>query len=196
MGNEMTSKPLNAFAIFTITICIVSGVVGCSTFTPVPTRTAIATETPTSAKTPVPSATVTSTPEPSPTPYNGPNTVLYIQDDNQLFSIHADGSNQHEIAQGLNFSISPDKKKIVYRTAQTSASDQDEMIVLDVEQEKIVFRWRIPGYCEGFFMSSWFTWSPDSRRIAFILVPYDTVNPAPDCDLELNRENMGLYQID
>src|SRR5258706_7743646 len=131
MGNEMTSKPLNKFWNFTMAIYLVSAVVGCSTFTPIPTATAIATETTTATKMPVPSATITSTPEPSPTPYNGPNILFYIQNDNRLFSIHVDGSNQQELAQGLEFSISPDKKKIVYRTAQTLASDQDEMVVLD-----------------------------------------------------------------
>jgi len=164
----------------------------------IPTSTAIATEIATSTKTPFPSATVTSTPEPSPTPYIGPNILLYIQDDNQLFSVNADGSNHHEIAQGLEFSISPDKKKIVYRTAQTLASDQDEMVVLDVEQEKVVFRWQIPAFCKGYFMSSLFTWSPDSQRIAFILDSYDLIDhPAPDCKLENTYKDMGgLYQID
>ena len=163
---------------------------------PLPTPTAIATETATYTKTPFPSETITSTPEPSPTPYNGPNTLLYIQDDNQLSSINADGGNPREIAQGILFSISPDKKKIVYRTAERYASDQDEIIVLDVEQAEIVFRWRIPGYCEGFFMSSRFAWSPDSQRIAFILVRYDLVDPDPSCELEYNYEDMGIYQID
>src|SRR5262245_50752915 len=184
----MTSKPLNNFLLLTITFWSITTIVGCSALTPVSLPTVITTETAMSTKTPVPSATLTSTPEPSPTPYNGPDILFYIQDDNKLFSVHADGSNQHEIAQGIAFSVSPDKKKMVFRTAETYGSDSDEMVVIDLEQEKIILRWSIPGYCEGFFMSSYFTWSPDSRRIAFILVRYDLVDPTPDCELEYHYE--------
>jgi len=193
-----------------IIIWSISAVAGCSTSTPIPAPTFTAMASLPSASTTVPSATttasITETPvssatatflsKSSPTPYAGPNTLLYIQDDNRLFSIQGDGSNQHEIAQGIQFTVSPDKKKMVYRTAETNASNQDEMVVLDLEQEKIIYRWRIPGYCEGFFMSSRFAWSPDSQRIAFILVRYDLVDPAPDCKLEYNLEDWGIYQID
>ena len=196
MGNEMTSKSLSKLLIFTITIWIVSVAVGCSTFTPISTRSVMTTETVTSTKTPFQSETITSTPEPSPTPYNGSNILFYVQDDNQLFSIHIDGGNPQEIAQGILFAISPDKKKIAFRTAETYASDQDEMVVFDIEQEKVIFRWHIPGYCEGVFMSSRLAWSPDSQRIAFILVRYDLVDPDPSCELEYNYEDMGIYQID
>jgi len=165
-------------------------------FTPAPSPTVIATATAISTKTLVPSATITSTPEPSPTPYNGPNILFYIEDDYKLFSIYADGSNQREIAQGILFSLSPDKKKVVYRTAETYASDTDEMIVMDLAQDKIILRLSIPGYCEGFFMSSYFAWSPDSQKIAFTLTRHDLVDPTPYCELEYDYQDNGIYQID
>lgn len=192
----MTSKPLPKFLMLTITIWIVSAVVGCSALTPVPAPTAMATGTVISTKTPVPSATITSTPEPSPTPYNGPNILFYIQNDQKLFSVYADGGNQREIAQGVQFSFSPNKKKLVYRTAETFFSNDDEVIVLDLSQEEIIYRWNIPGYCEGVFTSSEFVWSPDSQRIAFTLTRYDGADPAQNCELEYDYEDMGIYQID
>lgn len=192
----MTSKSLNKFWILTITIWSASTVVGCSTFTPIPTVQVIATETATSTKTPIPSVTITSTPEPSPTHYNGPNILFYVQDDNRLFSINANGSNPQEIAQGILFAISPDKKKLVYRTAETYFSNYDEVVVWDLLQEEVVYRWNIPGYCEGVFRSSEFNWSPDSQRIAFTLAMYDAFEGLPDCGLQNGYEDMGIYQID
>jgi hypothetical protein len=196
VDNEMTSKPLNKFLILTITIWSVSAVVGCSTFTPIPTATVIATETATFTKTPIPSVTITSAPQPSPTPYNGPKILFYVREDNQLFSINADGGNPREIAQGILFSFSPDKKKLVYRTAETYFSNEDEVVVWDLLQEEVIYRWSIPGYCEGVFKSSEFSWSPDSQRIAFTLTVYDAADALPNCGLQYNYEDMGIYQID
>jgi len=188
----MTSKPIRKSLVFAIIWSVIIG--GCSTSTPAPIETA--TETAISTKTSIPSATITSTPKPSPTPYNGPNILFYIEEDNRLFSIHADGSNQREIAQGVAFSVSPDKKKLVYRTAETYFSDTDEVVVMDLAAENIILRWQIPGYCDGFFMSSYFAWSPDSHKIAFTLTRHDGVDTAPNCELEYNYQDMGIYQID
>lgn len=192
----MTSKPLNNFLILTVTIWSIATIVGCSTLTPVRTQTVTATEAAISTKTPVPPATITSTPESSPTPYNGPNILFYIEDDNKLFSIYADGSNQREITQGYAFSISPDKKKLIYRTAVTFGGDTDEVVIMDLDQEEVILEWGIPGYCEGVFMSSHFEWSPDSQKIAFTLTRHDGVDSAPNCELEYNYQDMGIYQID
>lgn len=192
----MESKPLKKYLILTIMIWSVSAVIGCSTFTPIPTATMIATETATSTNTPIPSATTTSTPEPSPTPYIGSNILLYIEDDNRLFSIYADGSNPLEIVQGVHFSLSPDKQKVVYRTGDTYFSNTDEVVVLDLAKGNIIARWRIPGYCDGFFMSSYFAWSPDSQKIAFTLTRHDGIDTAPNCELEYDYQDMGIYQID
>src|SRR5688572_16376787 len=134
----MTSKPIQKFLVFAIIWSVIIG--GCSTSTPAPIKTA--TETAISTKTAIPSATITSTPKPSPTPYNGPNVLFYVEEDNRLFSIHADGSNQREIAQGVAFSVSPDKKKLVYRTAETYFSDTDEVVVMDLAAENIILRWQ------------------------------------------------------
>lgn len=196
MDREMTSRLLNNFLILAATIWGITTVVGCSTFTPVRTQTVTSTETALSTKTPVPSGTIASTPEPSPTPYDGPNILFYIEDDNKLFSIYADGSNQREITQGYAFSISPDKKKLIYRTAVTYGSDTDVVVVMDLDQEDVILEWNIPGYCEGVFMSSYFEWSPDSQKVAFTLTRHDGVDSAPNCELEYNYLDMGIYQID
>ncbi len=194
----MASKSMHKFFMFVIVIWSVSAIVACSTLTPgpIPTATMTMRGAAISIKTPVPSATITQTPEPSPTPYTGPNILFYVQNNNKLLSIRADGSDQREIAQGGQFSFSPDKKKLVYRTAETMGSDDDEVIVLDLAQEKVIFRWSIPGYCEGVFLSSGFEWASDSQRIAFTLTRYDGVDLIPNCKLQYNYEDMGIYQID
>lgn len=202
----MTSMPLHRILVLVLIVGYVCATVGCLTLVPTPIATAILTETAISTKTlgpsatitskPEPTVTITSTPEPSPTPYLGPNILFYIQEDNRLFSIYADGSNQQEIAQGINFLIAPDKKKLVYRTAETYFSNTDEVVIMDLTKGNVILRWRIPGYCDGFFMSSYFTWSPDSQKIAFTLTRHDGVDPAPNCDLEYNYQDMGIYQID
>jgi len=149
-----------------------------------------------STKTPAPPATITSTREPAPTPYDGPNILLYVQNDNRLFSVQADGSNQREIAQGIEFAVSPDRKKVVYRNAESYGRDTDQVFIIDLEHLNTVLRWNIPGYCDGFFMSSYFAWSPDSQKIAFTLTRHDLGDPSPYCELEYDYLDMGIYQID
>lgn len=196
----MISKSIYRSLLSILTIWNVTAIIGCSTLTPVAVPTAVKTKTAISTKTPVLSATSTLTPEPSPTPYTGPNLLFYIQynmqGDSKFFSVNADGSNQQEPADGVQFSLSPDRQKLVYRTAYTFGSDNDQVVVLDLSQGEIIYQWNIPGYCEGLLRSSEFDWSPDSQRIAFTLTRHDGVDPIPNCNLQFNYEDMGIYQID